>query len=107
VFNYPLNKQLNQLVRPFAVVISGAYTTPRMAGDSTGMKVLSQVLRDWQLSWLLRYQSGALLQVPRSLNQLNSQLKRADSTFWNYVPGANPLGVDPNCHCFNRRPRWP
>jgi hypothetical protein len=63
--------------------------------------VLSQVVKDWQLGWVLRYQSGALIQTPYSNNQLNLQLDRASPTFWNYVPGVNPLGVDPNCGCFN------
>jgi hypothetical protein len=101
VYNYPTNKQLNQLVRPLAVVISGAYTTPRMNGDTAAMKAVSQVVRDWQVGFLLRYQSGALIPVPPSNNQLNNQLERATATFWNYVPGVNPLAVDPNCGCFN------
>jgi hypothetical protein len=50
---------------------------------------------------VLRYQSGALIQSPPSNNQLNSQLLRASSTLWNYVPGVNALAVDPNCGCFN------
>ena len=107
IYNYGINKQLNQLVRPLATVISGTYTTPKFTADSGGMKVLSQVVRDWQLSWLLRYQSGALIASPPSNNQLNAQLERASFidrgsvTFWNYVPGVNPLAVDPNCGCFN------
>jgi hypothetical protein len=101
IYNYGLNKQLNQLTRPEALVISGSYTTPKFAADSKGMKALSLIARDWQLGWVLRYQNGALIQSPRSLNQLNNQLKRADATFWNYVPGVNPLKVDPNCGCFN------
>jgi hypothetical protein len=101
IFNYGQNKQLNQFVRPLATVISGSYTTPKLNGDSTSMKVLSHVVRDWQLGWLLRYQSGALISSPRSNNGLAAQLKRADNTYWNYVPGVSPLNVDPNCHCFN------
>jgi hypothetical protein len=101
IYNYGINKQLNQLVRPDAAVISGTYLTPRVAADSRGMKVLSQVVRDWQLGWVLRYQNGALIQTPYSSNQLNLQLARASPTFWNYVPGVNPLNVDPNCGCFN------
>jgi len=71
------------------------------------MKVLSQVVRDWQFGFLLRYQSGALIESPPSNNQLNVQLSRASSldrgsiTFYNYVPGVNPLAVNPNCGCFN------
>jgi hypothetical protein len=101
VYNYGINKQLNQLVRPEAAVISGTYVTPKFVGGSTGMKALSQAVRDWQLGWVLRYQNGALLQTPYSNNQLNLQLARASPTFWNYVPGVNPLNVDPNCKCFN------
>ncbi|HEY6347432.1 MAG TPA: TonB-dependent receptor [Bryobacteraceae bacterium] len=101
IYNYPANKQLNQLVRPLAVVISGTYTTPRPNANTAGMKVLSQAVRDWRLGWLLRYQNGALIQTPPSNNQLNNQLERASATYWNYVPGVNPLAVDPNCGCFN------
>jgi hypothetical protein len=102
IYNYGINKQLNQLVRPDAAVISGSYTTPKIASaDSGGMKVLSQVVRDWQIGWVLRYQNGALIQAPYSNNQLNQQLERAGPTFWNYVPGVNPLLVNPNCGCFN------
>jgi len=73
------------------------------------MKMVSQVLRDWQLGAVLRYQSGNLIQTPPSNNQLMSQLTRFQNadfqgttqTFWNSVPGVNPLAVDPNCKCFN------
>jgi hypothetical protein len=103
IYNYGINKQLNQLVRPEAAVISGSYVTPKLpSAASGGMKVLSQVVKDWQLGWVLRYQNGALIQTPYSNNQLNLQLGRAGGgTFWNYVPGVNPLLVDPNCGCFN------
>jgi hypothetical protein len=101
IFNYGQNKQLNQLTRPYATVISGSYTTPKFAADSTGMKVLSHLVRDWQLGFLLRYQSAALISSPRSNNGIAAQLKRVDNTYWNYVPGSPMLAIDPNCHCFN------
>jgi hypothetical protein len=101
IFNYGTNKQLNQLTRPQAFVISGAYSTPKFQADSTGMKVLSQAVRDWQIGFLLRYQNGALIESPASQNQLNLMLERYYPTFQNYVPGVNPLAVDPNCGCFN------
>jgi hypothetical protein len=50
---------------------------------------------------LLRYQSGALIESPSSQNQINVMLERAYPTFQNYVPGVNPLLVNPNCGCFN------
>jgi hypothetical protein len=109
IFNYGQNKQLNQLTRPLALIISGSYTTPRMHADGAGMKAVSQVLPDWQVGAVLRYQSGALIQTPPSNNALMNQLQRftnADflgttQTFWNSVPGVPRLNVNPNCGCFN------
>src|SRR5262249_10791580 len=89
------------LTRPLATVISGSYITPKFTADNLGMKVLSHVVRDWQVGFLLRYQSGALIESPASLNQLNLQLLRTYPTFMTYVPGVSPLSVDPNCRCFN------
>ena len=40
------------------------------------MKALSQVVRDWQFGAVLRYQSGALIGDPASLNLLTQQLGR-------------------------------
>ena len=103
IFNYANNKQLNQLTRPLAWVISGTYTTPKTPGDSAGAHVVSRVARDWQLGWVLRYQSGALIESPTSINQLTNQLGRGTSAnnFDNSKPGVNPLAFDPNCKCFN------
>jgi Carboxypeptidase regulatory-like domain/TonB dependent receptor len=108
IFNYGINKQLNQLVYPEALVISGTYTTPRLpSADSGGMKVLSQVVRGWQLGWLLRYQNGSLIETPSSSNQLINEL--LEQTGFNGTPvnpdnrvaGVNPLLFNPNCGCFN------
>jgi hypothetical protein len=108
IYNYGQNKELNQLTRPLATVISGSYTTPGLQGDGRGMRVLSQVVRGWQLGAVLRYQSGALIQSPPSNNQLMNQLQRFSGdflstvqTYWNRNAGVNPLAVDPNCGCFN------
>ena len=107
IFNYGAAKQLNQLTRPLTLVISGSYTTPRIPGDSRGVHVVSRIARDWQLGWVLRYQSGALIEAPSSINGLENQLLRQGGFNGtpvnpdNRVPGVNPLAVDPNCHCFN------
>jgi hypothetical protein len=45
----------------------------------------------------------ALLQTPYSNNPLNPQLSRTTPQNWSYVPGVNPLAVDPNCGCFSPR----
>ena len=49
VFNHGQNKQLAQNGAPLALVISGTYTTPKINGDGKSMKLLSQVVRDWQI----------------------------------------------------------
>jgi hypothetical protein len=107
VFNYGAAKQLNQLNPPLELVLSGTYLTPKLQGDGKGVHLASQLMRDWQLGWLLRYQSGALIEVPSSANLLENLLLRGggfNSTPVNpvnLVPGVNPLAVDPNCGCFN------
>ncbi len=68
--------------------------------------MLSQLVRDWQVGAVLRYQSGALIQTPTSNNQLGTQLDRGiagagTSTYFNVNPGQPKLLVDPNCGCFN------
>jgi hypothetical protein len=74
------------------------------------MKALSQAVRDWQIGAVLQYQSGALIQIPGSANQLFTQLNRGGglfsgaNTYWNFAPGQGPSNVflkDPNCHCFD------
>jgi hypothetical protein len=107
IYNYGSAKQLNRLNPPTAFVFSGSYMTPKMAANNSGEKVLSQVLRDWQLGWLLRYQNGSLIPSPSSNNQLINQLLRqggfngAPQNNDNKVSGVSPLAVDPNCGCFN------
>ncbi len=108
IYNFNNNKQLNQYVRPLATVISFTYTTPRMAADNRSMKIASAVLKDWQVGAVLRYQSGQLIGLPSSLNNLTTQLARGAGNFglggsnlWNLT--GQPLFTisDPNCKCFN------
>lgn len=108
VYNRNQNKQLAQNGAPQAIVISGTYTTPAWEGAN---KVVSNVLRGWQISALLRYQSGALIQTPDSSNNLLSELGRGPSnnpalwgggnTFENVVPGQNFFLVNPNTKGFD------
>jgi hypothetical protein len=108
LFNYGVNKQLNQLVYPEAAVISGTYTTPKLpSADSGGAKVLSQVVQGWQIGWLLRYQNGALIETPSASNQLINELLMQGGFNGtpinpdNPIPGVNPFLHNPNCGCFN------
>jgi hypothetical protein len=107
IYNYGNNKQLNQYVRPLALVISASYTTPKLAASGKVLNALSHAIRDWQLAAVLRYQSGALIGLPTSLNLLTNQLARGTTAFgnsgtnyWN-LTGQPLLLHDPNCKCFN------
>jgi hypothetical protein len=109
VFNYRQNKQISAFSRPFMLVITANYTTPGFAADSAGLKALSWLARDWTIGTLLRYQSGQVIRTPPSSNNFFTQLARVQNpatfggsnTFFNRVPGANPLLFDPNCKCFD------
>ncbi|HEY6339947.1 MAG TPA: TonB-dependent receptor [Bryobacteraceae bacterium] len=108
IYNFADNKQLNQNVRPLAMTITFSYITPKFSSSMTAMRALSQVTRDWQLGAVLRYQSGAFIGDPASLNLLTSQLERTAGTtggtgnnFQNLT--GQPLFTisNPNCGCFN------
>jgi hypothetical protein len=113
VFNRAQNKQISGFSRPLVTTISINYTTPglRGGGKELAFRALSQAARDWTIGMVLRYQSGALIRVPASNNNLLTQLGRGPSnnpalwgggsTFWNRVNGVSPFLQDPNCHCID------
>ena len=108
IYNFNNNKQLNQYVRPLATTITFSYVTPKFSATGFAMKALSQTVRDWQIAAVLRYQSGALLGDPTSLNLLTSQLARGTTAFGtggqnfqNYNGQPYFSISDPNCRCFN------
>jgi hypothetical protein len=113
--NYAQNKQLNQFDYPLVSIISLTYQTPKMPGDSKGMKAASWVTKDWTIAGLLRYQSGALIPTASSNNNYFNELQRGTNpfnnpavwgggdTFQNLVPGQSLFmpGISPNCGCFD------
>jgi hypothetical protein len=106
VFNRDTNKQLSGFSQPLRLTIAGTYTTPRTKGDGMAMKAISHVLRDWQIGAVMKYQSGALLATPGSLNGLIAQLGRSSfgATLFNLTNGNKNLfapGVDPNSKSFD------
>lgn len=109
IYNFADNKQLNQYVRPEAMTITFSYLTPKFTASGFAMRALSQVTRDWNFGAVLRYQSGALIGLPTSLNLLTTELGRTNSlgftnsfgnNFWN-LTGQPLLNFNPNCGCFN------
>ncbi len=111
-FNRGINKQINQLNPPLKTVISGTYTTPGLGKKDGWMSFANQLVKDWQVSAVLQYQSGDLLVVPNSNNQLTTQMRlgvplpppftvdggQASFNPWNLVPGSSffRTGFDPN-----------
>jgi hypothetical protein len=105
VYNRNTNKELSPFSHPNQLVFSGSYIVPKPSFGVLQNRFVSQVVRDWQLGAVLRYQSGALIQVPNSLNNIFPQLARSGaffsggSTFWNFTNGdSNLFLVDPNSH---------
>jgi hypothetical protein len=105
VFNIRQNKQISGFSVPQELVIAFSYSTPRLANVN---RFVSWLLRDWNYSGVLRYQSGQILATPPSANNLLSNLARGPSnnpaiwgggyTFMNRVPGQPLFLKDPNSH---------
>jgi hypothetical protein len=108
VYNKGLNKQISGFSQPQTLTIAFNYTTPKFQADSSGMKVLSWVARDWNYSGVLSYRSGQILGSPSSANNLLANMARGPAnnpaiwgggyTFMNRVPGQPLFLVDPNSH---------
>jgi len=107
VFNIQQNKQISGFSVPQALVIAFNYTTPRtMYGNNKAFKAMSWLTRDWNISGVLRYQSGQILQSPDSANNLLSDLQRGPAnnpalwgggyTFMDRVPGQPLFLINPN-----------
>src|SRR5262249_47306823 len=73
--------------------------------SNTAMKWTSLALRDWQIGGVFQYQSGAIIAVPSSNNQLFAQLNlggglfSGGSTYYNFANGKVPSNfftVNPN-----------
>ncbi|MBV9745529.1 MAG: hypothetical protein JO099_17350 [Acidobacteriia bacterium] len=108
IFNTALNKQLSGFDIPQEAIIAFSYITPKWGANSSGLKALSWLTRDWTISGLLRYQSGVLLRTPSSNNNLLTELGVGSSnnpalwgggtTFQNRVNGQPLFLVNPNSH---------
>jgi hypothetical protein len=96
VTNYNQNKYLSVQDRPRELVISANYITPKWKPN----KLVGAITGDWQFSTVLRYQSGALLQLPTTNNNYNNQIGRGGNLAQR-VPGVPVFLKDPNCHCFD------
>jgi hypothetical protein len=82
---------------PQVLSLNVVYQTPHLrSGLLGGNRVTRQVLSDWQISAVLRYQSGALITAPGSNNNVGSYLAGAAPQYMARVPGQPVYLVDPN-----------
>jgi len=70
-------------------------------GNSTALKVLSWVGRDWQVSGFFQYASGALIPPPLANASPTLSTTIFESTVQNRVLGVPLFTHDLNCHSFD------
>jgi hypothetical protein len=95
VFNPSSLKGLTADGVPFIFVTAFNYDVPTF----TTNRFLSSVLSGWTIGGILRYQSGTLIGVPTSNNNLNAHIFQ--STRMSRVPGEPLYLKDPNCRCID------
>jgi hypothetical protein len=102
VGNRQTARTLSTLDRPLVTSFAVNYTTPSLKGStSTGMKALSWVARDWQVSGFFQYASGSLIPPPVANASPTLLTTVFQGTVENRVPGVPLFTHDLNCHCFD------
>ncbi len=82
---------------PQALSMNLIYQTPHLTTGVLGRNwITKRVLSDWQISGVLRYQSGALINAPTSNDNLGTYLAGAPTQYMTRVPGQPLYQVDPN-----------
>jgi hypothetical protein len=102
--NLSAQKALDVNSIPQALSMNLIYQTPHLTSGLLGRnKIARQIFSDWQVSGVLRYQSGALITAPTSNNNLGVYLAGgptavtgASLQYMTRVPDQPPYLVDPN-----------
>ena len=82
---------------PQALSLNLVYQTPHLKSGFLGSnRIARQIFSDWQVSGVLRYQSGALITAPGSNNNLGTYLAGAPAQYMATVSGQPLYLVDPN-----------
>jgi hypothetical protein len=95
VFDRKSNKVLSSSSLPRVFVVGFNYETPAWGGN----RFVRSVLGGWTVGGILRYQSGQLIRIPGSNNNLNTLIFRGTAV--NRVPGEPLFLKDPNCGCLD------
>ena len=91
VYNRPNQKALSSADQPFVLVTSINYQVPK---PNLPNRYVRAVLRDWTISTVLSYGSGALIPTPTAQNNLSSYLFQ--STLMTRIPGVDPYTTNLN-----------
>jgi hypothetical protein len=94
-FNRQTMKGLTGGGIPLIFVTGFNYETPKYSAN----KFVRQLTGGWTVGGIVRYQSGTLIAVPTSNNNLNAAVYQ--STRMARVPGQDLYLKDPNCGCLN------
>ena len=82
---------------PQALSMNVIYQTPHLTSGFLGKnRFARQVFSDWQVSGVLRYQSGALITAPTSNDNLGTYFAGAPTQYMTRVPGQSLYLTDPN-----------
>lgn len=95
--NFRTQKVLDVNSIPQSLSMNLVYQTPHLTSGFLGTnKVVRHIFSDWQVSAVLRYQSGALISAPGSNNSLGTYLAGASAQYMTRVPGQPLYLTDPN-----------
>lgn len=95
--NFATQKALDVNDIPQTLSINTMYQTPHLTSGLLGShKLVRGIFSDWQISAVLRYQSGALISAPGSNDNLGTYLAGASTQYMTRVPGQPLYLVDPN-----------
>jgi hypothetical protein len=98
VQNRQLFKSLSSNSRPLISGIGINYQTPGLGG---GHKLLSHIVRDWQVGSFLQYASALPFAPPVATTTPLLSNSIFQNTFQSRVPGEPLYTQDLNCHCFD------
>lgn len=101
VGNRATARSLSALYRPLVTSFAANYTVPGLRASGGAMKVVSQVLKDWQFGGFFQYASGALIPPPLATTTPSMNGMAFQNTVQNRVPGEALFTQDLNCHCFD------
>jgi len=93
--NPALSKSISSFDQPFLFTFAGSYTLPKLPGN----KVVSFVMKDWEITGFLNYASGLPIPSPPATTSLVNELFQP--TLADRVPNVPLYTVDINCHCYD------